>query len=95
MRDAFVGAVLDRHFGGRKQAREVDEQLARDDDCAVTFDLRGERRAQRELHVGGGELEPVAVRPQQDAGEDLHRSAGRNDARNGRELRNELIAVDR
>ena len=95
VRDAVLRPVLDRHLGGRQKARQVDEKLPGHDDGAVALDLRGERRAQRELHVGGGELEPVAVRAQEHAGENLNRASGRDDARNGCELGDELVSVAR
>ena len=95
MRDAVLGPVLDRDLGGRQQARQVDEELARHDDGAVALDLRGERRPERELHVGRGELEPVARRAQEHAGENLDRAARRDDARNGCELGDELVAITR
>ena len=93
VRDAVLGPVLDRDLGGRQQPRQVDEELPGHDDGAVALDLRGERRPQRELHVGRGELEPIAGRAQQHTGENLHRSARRDDAGNGGELGDELVAI--
>ena len=93
VRDAVLGPVLDRDLGGRQQPRQVDEELARDDDRAVALDARGERRAERELHVGGGELEPVVGGAQEHAGENLDRSASRDNAGNGCEFGDELVSV--
>ena len=57
MRDALLGAVLDRHLALGQQPREIDEQLAGNDDGPFALDLRLERRAQRQLHVGRSERE--------------------------------------
>ena len=65
---------------GGQEPRQVDEKLARDDDGAVTLDLRGKRRAERELHVGGGELEQPFAGVQEHAGENLDGAAGGDDA---------------
>ena len=79
---------------GRRRARST-RSFPGHDNRAVALDLRGERCAQRELHIRGGELEAVAVRAQQHAGENLYRPAGRDDARNRRERGNELISIAR
>ena len=95
MRDAVLGSVLDRDLRGREKAREVDEELSRHDDGAVALDLGRERRPQRELHVGGRDLQAIALGPEEHAGQHLHRAASGDDARDGRERRDELISITR
>ena len=77
---------------GGQQAREVDEQPARARPPRRPVDLRVERRAQRELHVGRGELEPCRRGAQEDAAEDLHGRARRHAAADDGELLRELLA---
>ena len=72
---ALLGAVLDRDLARRAAGATMStSSRPGHDDGALALDLRVERRAQRELHVGRGERRarrPAAL--QQDAGEDLHR----------------------
>ena len=68
-------------------ARDVEQEPAGHDDLAVAGDVGLERRAQRELHVGRGELE-VAVRGlEPDAAEHEHGRPGRERAGDERETR--------
>ena len=53
-----------------------------DDHGSLVRDLGLERRAQRELHVRGGEMEPAGLRPQQDPEQHLHGRARRDGAAN-------------
>ena len=91
---ALLGPVLDRDVALGEQARELDERLARDDDGAVAFDLGVERRPQRQLHVGGGEGQHVAVGAEKDPGEHLDGAAGRDGTGDDAELGDELVAGD-
>src|SRR4029079_5795203 len=75
VRDAVLGPILDRDLSGRQQPREIDEELARDDDRTVALDARSERGAERELHVGGGQLERAVGGAQEYPGENLDRAA--------------------
>ena len=52
----LLRAMLEHHFAVRQQPREVDQQPPGRDDRALALDLRLDREAQRELHVGGGQL---------------------------------------
>ena len=95
MHDGLGRLVLDRHLVGRQQPRDVDERLARQHDRPVALDLRGERRAQRELHVGGRETQLAALTLEQDPGQDLHRGTRRDRARHDTERSDELVLGDR
>ena len=73
MNDRFGGLVLDRDLVCRQETCDVGERLARQHDRSVTLDLRGERGAQRKLHVGRRETQLGALRLEQDPRQDLHR----------------------
>ena len=83
--------MLDHDLVAREQARDVDERLAGHDDRTVTVDLRRQRGAQRELHVGGGELQVAIPRLEQDPREDLHGAAGGESTRDDAERPCELV----
>jgi hypothetical protein len=85
--------MLDRHLVVRQQAHEINEEAARYDDSAVPFDLRLEGRAQRQLHVGRGEVQAAGFCAKQDTGKDLHSRACRNRTCNDTELLRELLAL--
>ena len=90
----LLGPVLDRDVALGEQARELDERLAGDDDGAVSLDLRVERRPQRQLHVGGGERQRLAVDAEEDSGEHLDGAAGRDGTGDHAQLGDELVAGD-
>src|SRR5581483_1334971 len=71
--------------------RDVDEGLSGEDDGAVAFDLRGDARAQRELHIGCRDGKLRSARLEQDSRQDLHRRAGRERARDDAERLRELV----
>jgi len=69
--------VLERCLLVGQRAGDVEQEPARDDHRAAARDLGLDRCAQRELHVGGGELEASVGRIESDAAEDEHRRAAR------------------
>ncbi len=77
---------------GRKQAHEVHQQPARHDDGALALHLRGNDRAQRQLHVRRGEPQHAGFGAQLDAGENLHRAASRYRAGHDAEPGGEILA---
>jgi hypothetical protein len=91
VRDALLGAVLDRHLAGRQQPHDVDQEAARHDDRALLAHLRLERDAQRDLHVGGGKREPSVLRLKENARQDLDARTGGDAAAGDAELRCELL----
>ena len=60
------------------------------DDRTLVADLRFERRAQRELHVGRGEVEPARLGPEQDRQQHLHGRACRDRTADDAEMLGEL-----
>ena len=66
--------MLEHHFVVRQQSREVDQKPPGRDDCTLTFDLRLDRQAQRELHIGGGQLERSLAAAQENPAEHLDAS---------------------
>ncbi len=90
----FLRAMLDRHLAVRQRARDVEQQAPGNDRRAFAFDRCVERRAQRELHVGGCEVKTTCLGAQLDAAEHEHCGAGRNTARDDREPRGELVLRD-
>ena len=72
--------------GAGQRPRDVEQQAARDDDLALAVDVGLERRAQRELHVGRGELELAVLDAQPDAAEHEHGRPRRDRAGDEREL---------
>src|SRR5204862_8268506 len=91
--DAYVGAILDRHLAVRQQTHELDQEPAGHDDRTVAFDLRLERGAQRQLHVGGGEVQVPRLGAEQHTGKDLHACTCRHGTRDDTELLRELLAA--
>ena len=76
----FVGALLDRDLRVGKESRQLDQQPARHDDRALTLDPGFQRRAQRELHVGGCQRQTAAFGVEEDPAKDLHSRARRDAA---------------
>ena len=72
-----LAEMLDRDVRLGQRAGDVEEEPAGHDDRPLAGDLGVDRRAKRELHVGGGELEPFGGRGELDAAEHEHRRAGR------------------
>src|SRR3954470_18109490 len=85
--------MLDRDLALRQQAHELDEEAAGYYDRAVAVHLRLERRAQRQLHVRCGQMEPATLSTKENAGENLNAGSGRHCARNDSELLRELLAT--
>jgi hypothetical protein len=93
VRDALRRVVSDRHLGLGQQPGEVDEELPGHDERALALDPRGERRAQRQLHVGRGELEQAVLGSKHDAGEHLHGAPRGDRARDDGQTGDELVAI--
>jgi len=89
--DALLGQVLDRHLLGRQRADDVEQLATRDDDGAVSLDLRLERATQRELHVRGSETKRALLGTEQDPREHEHRRARRDAARDDAERLGQLV----
>ena len=90
MRTPVALVVRQRHLVVREEADEVGEQPSRDDDLGVAVDLAGERRTDRDLHVGRGKREVVALGLEEDAAEDLHGATGRDGTGDDGERRCEI-----
>ena len=75
---ALAFLVRERHRVVGQQPHEIGEKTSWHDDARVSRDLAADRRPQRDLHVRRREGEPVVLGLEQDAAEDLHRSARRN-----------------
>jgi len=93
--DRLLGPVLDRDLAVRQRTRDVEQQPAGDDGDALLGHLRVGGRAQRHLHVGGGQMQAPGLRAQLNASEDEHGGARRDAPRDDRELGRELVARDR
>ena len=90
----LVGMVLDRDLAVGQRPRDVEQQAAGNDDRAFAGDVRVERRAQRDLHVGGREMQLAAFRAELDPAQHEHGRAGRDAARDDGELGRELVLGD-
>ena len=62
---------------------------------SLARDLRVDRAPQRNLHVGGGEVQPAGFGAQLDASEHEHRGARRDTSCDGRQLGCEIVLRDR
>ena len=49
--------MLEHHLALRQQPRQIDQKPSGRDDRTLTLDLRLDRKAQRELHIGGSQLQ--------------------------------------
>ena len=78
--------------GPTANADDVDQQPSRQDDGALALDLRRERDAQADLHVGCAQLDAGAAGEDLDAGQRLDRAACGGDAADGLELGEQLVA---
>ena len=81
------------HLVVRQKPHEVDQQTAGHDDGALSVDLRGDRRAQRQLHVRRGEMQPTGLAPQENTGQDLDARTRRDRSGDHTELLRELVAL--
>ena len=84
--------MLDLHLLLGQQACEIDQQAAGHHDRALTFDLSVKRRAQRELHIGRGQVQRTLLGLEEHAGEDLDSSARRDGAGDDAEPLCEVVA---
>jgi hypothetical protein len=66
-------------------------QAGGQDGRALTLDLRLERDAEADLHVGGTQFDLTALGDDLHTGERLDRRAGRGDARDGLQLGEQLL----
>ena len=92
--DRLVRMVLERDLAVRQRARDVEQQPAGNDDRSLVGDLRIDRCAQRDLHVGRGEVQLVSFGAKLNPAEHEHRRAARNTTRNDGELGRELVLGD-
>ena len=83
--------MLEHDFAVRQQAREVDQKPPGRDDRTLTLDLRFDREAQRELHIGGGQLQPSLAAAQENSTEHLDACACRDRSSDNRERAGELV----
>ena len=91
----LVRKMLERHVGFRQRPRDVDQEPAGHDHAAVAGDVGGDRGAQRELHVGRGELEVAVFGVETHAAEHEDGRAGRERTGNDGHAVGEGVAGDR
>ena len=90
----FLRFVLDRDVAVGKRPRDVEKEPAGNDDNAFARNLRVQRRAQRDLHVGRREMELTRLRAQLNPAEYEDGRAGRHTACDGCELGRQLVSRD-
>ena len=90
----LVGMVLERDLAVRQRPGDVEQQPAGNDDRSFVGDLRVDRRSQRDLHVGRGEVQLASFGPQLNPAEHEHRRAARDTTCDDGELGRELVLGD-
>ncbi len=78
---AVAFLVDERHGVVGKKPHEIGEEAPGNHDARIACDLTAQRRAQRDLHVGGREREPAFLGTQKDPAEDLDGAARRDSSR--------------
>ena len=73
---AILRRERELHVIGGKQAHEIGEQASGHDHRAFALDLRGNDRAQRQLHVRRGQAQRITFPTQLDPREHLYSASG-------------------
>ena len=87
-----AGGLFEDDVFGRQHADDLDQQPAGDNGASRLLDPGGrQRHPHRQLHIGGGELDPRLAGVDQDPGEDLDGGSLRHPASCDLQLREQLI----
>jgi hypothetical protein len=91
LEDTIALVVREGHRVVRKQARQIGEQAAGNDHCAVSGNLSRNRGAKRDLHVGGREREVALLSAQENPVQHLDRATRREPPRDDSERGSEIV----